>query len=63
MHEVKKFFKPEFLNRLDSIIVFQYLEQDQVKQIAQLFINELTGHMKEQGITLDIDNRVVEKMA
>ncbi len=63
MHEVKKFFKPEFLNRLDSIIVFHYLEPDQVKQIAQLFINELTGHMREQGIALDIDNRVVEKMA
>ena len=34
MHEVKKFFKPEFLNRLDDIIVFHYLEKEHVRAIA-----------------------------
>ena len=63
MHEVKKFFKPEFLNRLDDIIVFHYLEEEHVKQIAHLFINELTARMKEHEISLDIDELVIDKLA
>ncbi|MCN4144382.1 MAG: AAA family ATPase [Thiohalomonas sp.] len=46
MHEVKKFFKPEFLNRLDDIIVFHYLEEGQILQIAHLFVKALTESMK-----------------
>ncbi|MCW8964259.1 MAG: ATP-dependent Clp protease ATP-binding subunit, partial [Gammaproteobacteria bacterium] len=63
MFEVKKLFKPEFLNRLDDIIVFHYLEKDQVRQIAWLFINELTGRMQENGIELQIDEAVIDKLA
>jgi len=63
MHEVKKFFKPEFLNRLDDIIVFHYLEKKHVKQIARLFIDELTKRMREHAITLEIDENVIDKLA
>lgn len=63
MHEVKKFFKPEFLNRLDDIIVFHYLEKEHVQKIALLFINELSNRMEEHGIALEIDSEVVDKLA
>lgn len=63
MHEVKKFFKPEFLNRLDDIIVFHYLETENVKQIAYLFINELSMRMKEHDIEIELDDGVIEKLA
>ncbi len=63
MHEVKKFFKPEFLNRLDDIIVFHYLEQEHVKQIAYLFLNELITRMKEHDIEIEYDDAVIDKLA
>jgi ATP-dependent Clp protease ATP-binding subunit ClpC len=63
MHEVKKFFKPEFLNRLDDVIVFHYLEQDHVQQIARMFIDELTQRMSRRHIRLEVDERVIAKLA
>ena len=63
MHEVKKFFKPEFINRLDDIIVFHYLEKDQVKQITQMFINELVERMQERDIRLQVAEEVIDKLA
>ena len=63
MFEVKKLFKPEFLNRLDDIIVFHYLEKGQVKQIARLFINELTTRMQDNDIELQVDDAVIDKLA
>jgi ATP-dependent Clp protease ATP-binding subunit ClpC len=63
MHEVKKFFKPEFLNRLDDIIVFHYLEREHVKQIARMFVAEVTDQMSERNIVLKIEEAVIEKLA
>ncbi len=63
MHEVKKFFKPEFLNRLDDIIVFHYLEEEHVLKIARMFVKELVQRMKVQGIELEIDDEVFYKLA
>jgi len=63
MHEVKKFFKPEFINRLDDIIVFHYLEKEDVKQIANLFINELITRMKKHDIEIEFDDAVIGKLA
>jgi ATP-dependent Clp protease ATP-binding subunit ClpC len=63
MHEVKKFFKPEFLNRLDDIIVFHYLEKDHVHQIAEMFVAELVERMKLRGIVLEVDNAVIDKLS
>ncbi|MFT7455103.1 MAG: ATP-dependent Clp protease ATP-binding subunit ClpC [Marinobacter maritimus] len=63
MHEVKKFFKPEFLNRLDDIIVFHYLEKDHVHQIAEMFVAELVERMKLRGMVLEVDNAVIDKLS
>lgn len=63
MHEVKKFFKPEFINRLDDIIVFHYLQKPHVLQIAQMFIDDLIARMQQKEITLEVADAVVEKLA
>jgi ATP-dependent Clp protease ATP-binding subunit ClpC len=54
--EVRKVFRPEFLNRLDDIIVFHQLNRDQVREIAELMIRELTQRLEEEReITLTLD--------
>ena len=63
MHEVKKFFKPEFLNRLDDIIVFHYLEKEHVHQIAEMFVHELVERMLLKGISLEVDKTVIDKLS
>ena len=63
MREVKKFFKPEFLNRLDDVIVFHYLEQEDVRAIARMFINELTQRLKLKQIDLQVDEAIIDKLA
>ena len=63
LSEVKKFFKPEFLNRLDDVIVFHYLERGHVQQIARIFVDELIQRMTMREIALEVDDAVVEKLA
>ncbi len=63
LSEVKKFFKPEFLNRLDDIIVFHYLEQEHVSSIAEMFVAELVERLKAKEITLQVDAAVTRKLA
>ncbi|HXK57117.1 MAG TPA: AAA family ATPase, partial [Gammaproteobacteria bacterium] len=63
MREVKKFFKPEFLNRLDDIIVFHYLEKEDVRKIARMFVDELTARMQKREIELEAGDDVIEKLA
>jgi len=63
LQEVRTFFKPEFLNRLDDVIVFHYLDRDHVLRIAQMYIDELTDRMKERHFTLDVSPEVVHKLA
>ncbi|MCB1867684.1 MAG: ATP-dependent Clp protease ATP-binding subunit, partial [Gammaproteobacteria bacterium] len=63
MHEVKKFFKPEFLNRLDDIIVFHYLEKEDVRQIARMFVDELVERMRKRDLELEVEDAVIVKLA
>ena len=60
--ELKRFFRPEFLNRIDEIIVFQQLTKDDVEDIATLMINELISRSDEQGLGLEITHRVKLKV-
>jgi ATP-dependent Clp protease ATP-binding subunit ClpC len=61
--EVKKFFKPEFLNRLDDVIVFHYLEPAHVRRIAGMFVGELTERLRRRGIDIEVDEAVLDKLA
>lgn len=61
--ELKQFFRPEFLNRLDDIIVFRQLTQAEVRQIADLMVEEIANRLVEQGISLSVSDRVKERLA
>lgn len=52
--EVRKTFRPQFLNRLDDIIVFQSLHPEHTKRIARLMLNALEQRLKKQGTSLQI---------
>jgi ATP-dependent Clp protease ATP-binding subunit ClpC len=58
--ELKKYFRPEFLNRLDEIIVFSHLTKNDVKEISEIMIKQLQNRMKEKEIELDVRNVVKE---
>jgi len=63
LHEVKKFFKPEFLNRLDDVIVFHYLEPPDVRQIARIFVDELVHRLALRKIRVVVEDAVLDKLA
>ncbi|MBX5480117.1 MAG: ATP-dependent Clp protease ATP-binding subunit, partial [Pyrinomonas methylaliphatogenes] len=52
-------FSPEFRNRIDEIIVFSPLTMDEVKQIAELYLNKLRGQMERQGKSLEVSEPAV----
>ena len=56
--ELKKYFRPEFLNRLDEIIVFSHLTKNDVTQISEIMIKQLQDRMKEKEIELEVKNIV-----
>ncbi|MDB9345159.1 ATP-dependent Clp protease ATP-binding subunit [Nodularia spumigena CS-586/05] len=60
--ELKAYFRPEFLNRLDDIIVFTQLAKDEVKQIADIMLRELASRLTEKGITLEVTERFKERV-
>ena len=63
MEELKRAFRPEFLNRIDEIIVFHSLEKDHLKEIVTLMSNQLTTRLKEQDIHLELSPAAKEKIA
>ena len=58
--ELKKYFRPEFLNRLDEIIIFSHLTRQDVKQISEIMIKQLQDRMKEKEVELEVRNNVKE---
>ena len=63
MEELKKAFRPEFLNRIDEIIVFHSLEKKHLKEIVSLMAGELTKRLKEQDISLGFTEAAMDKIA
>lgn len=57
------FFKPEFLNRFDSIIEFGQLEKEHLHQIVSLMIDDLQNNLSEQGLSLSVNEGAKEKLA
>lgn len=51
--DVKRFFRPEFINRIDEIIVFKPLEQKDLRQIVDILLKDLTKRLGEKGVVLD----------
>ena len=63
MKEVKNLFRPEFLNRVDEIIVFHPLQEDEIRRIAGLMVAQVQKRLLEQGIELDVPDEVVAYLA
>ncbi|MDP4162687.1 MAG: ATP-dependent protease ATP-binding subunit ClpC [Bacillota bacterium] len=63
MEELKKAFRPEFLNRIDEIIVFHALEKKHLQEIVTLMSDSLVKRLKEQSITLELTQSAKDKIA
>ncbi|AWE09119.1 ATP-dependent Clp protease ATP-binding subunit ClpC [Lysinibacillus sp. 2017] len=63
LEELKKAFRPEFLNRIDEMIVFHSLEKEHLKEIVSLMVGSLTKRLKEQDIELKLTDTALEKIA
>ncbi|PRQ37756.1 putative ClpA/B family, UVR domain, P-loop containing nucleoside triphosphate hydrolase [Rosa chinensis] len=62
MEELKHYFRPEFLNRLDEMIVFRQLCKLEVKEIADIMLNEVYGRLKSKEIELRVTERFKDKV-
>jgi ATP-dependent Clp protease ATP-binding subunit ClpC len=58
--ELKQYFRPEFLNRLDEIIVFRQLTKDEVKEIAEIMLRDVFGRLNEREIAIEVSDRFKE---
>jgi ATP-dependent Clp protease ATP-binding subunit ClpC len=54
MGELKKVFRPEFLNRIDDVIVFHKLQRDEIKQIVDLLLRRIRESMADRGLQLEL---------
>jgi len=60
--ELKQYFRPEFLNRLDEIIVFRQLSKNEVKEIAEIMLQEVFARLQDKGIKLDVTDAFKERL-
>ncbi|AFZ59673.1 ATP-dependent Clp protease ATP-binding subunit [Anabaena cylindrica FACHB-243] len=60
--ELKQYFRPEFLNRLDEIIVFRQLNKAEVTQIAEIMLKEVFGRLTDKGIVLEVTDRFKDRL-
>ena len=63
MKEVKEIFRPEFINRVDELIVFHSLNEEEIRRITDLMLKQVADRLKEQEIPLTWDKKVTEKLA
>lgn len=62
MDEVKKHFRPEFINRIDEIVVFNALDQKAIREIARIQIRKLAKRMEQQTIGLDVTEAALDEI-
>ena len=63
MDALKGYFRPEFLNRVDEIVVFRRLSDDDIKKIASLMLSEIAKRISDLGIEISFDDAVTEMLA
>ncbi len=61
--ELLKFFRPEFINRIDEIVLFNRLSLDEIKKIVKLELKELEENLREKGITLNLTDDALNYLA
>jgi len=57
MEELKRTFRPEFLNRIDDVIVFHQLEEEHLKKIVDLMLKSLKNRIKEMNIDIEVTDK------
>ncbi len=60
MNEMKRRFKPEFLNRVDDIIMFKALDKEEIKEIIDIFIKSLANRLRDKDIKIEITDKAKE---
>jgi ATP-dependent Clp protease ATP-binding subunit ClpC len=60
LRELRRFFPPEFLNRLDDVVVFHPLTREHLEQVAALLLADLVEHLASQGISLQVEANVAQ---
>ena len=63
MGELKKTFRPEFLNRVDDIIVFSRLTKENIREIAGKMLKEVSARVKEMDIGLEFTDKAIDKIS
>jgi ATP-dependent Clp protease ATP-binding subunit ClpC len=58
LDEMKKLFRPEFLNRVDEVIVFQHLQKPEILQIADLYLRRVNEQAASMGVTIELSDAV-----
>ena len=62
MSALKKAFKPEFINRIDVVCVFQPLTKDNLKDITKIIIDNLNARLKSQNLKIEVSNKAIDKI-
>ena len=60
--EIKRYFRPEFLNRIDEVVVFHPLSKESMKKILNIMLDEVKEKLKEQNIEIEFDDQVKERL-
>jgi ATP-dependent Clp protease ATP-binding subunit ClpC len=60
--ELKRLFRPEFLNRVDAVVTFKPLTTGQVRQIVELMLGQLRKHLSEQKVTIEVTERAKDRL-
>ncbi len=63
MNELRKVMRPEFLNRIDDIIIFDDLTESQIAEVVRMQFNRVKKMLAENGITIDITDEAVDLIA
>ncbi len=61
--ELRDYFRPEFLNRLDGTIVFQPLNRQQIRSIARIQIEELRARLETLGLSVDVSSKMLDRVS
>ena len=62
LEEVKKLFRPEFLNRIDELIVFSSLNDEELKQIVAIMLADVSKRLGENEIALEVSEKAKEEL-
>ena len=63
MEELKRSFRPEFLNRIDELVVFHSLQEEHLLKISELLINQVNKRLSENGLELQVEKSAIELIA